>query len=160
MLALLIFLFMLPQMAMSQTQKEYDANQRAYEKYKKNNRYPKDLQDILKENKNHYPFAQNTSISKQKFKKEKNMFFGIFITVIGSIVFIGVMTSLNKKSQPVIPAETKAKEQQVAAILEQKNLEKIVEEGLATTIIKVRCRSCSELNEEGAKFCVNCGKKV
>lgn len=27
-------------------------------------------------------------------------------------------------------------------------------------IVKVRCRNCSELNDEDAKFCKNCGEKV
>lgn len=27
-------------------------------------------------------------------------------------------------------------------------------------IVKIRCRSCSELNDEDAKFCKNCGEKV
>ncbi|GAB6106628.1 hypothetical protein [Fusibacter bizertensis] len=32
--------------------------------------------------------------------------------------------------------------------------------GSKKEVIKVRCKNCSELNEEDAKFCKNCGEKI
>ncbi len=32
--------------------------------------------------------------------------------------------------------------------------------GSKKEVIKIRCRNCSELNEEDAKFCKNCGEKI
>lgn len=32
--------------------------------------------------------------------------------------------------------------------------------GTKKEVIKVRCRNCSELNDEDAKFCKNCGEKI
>lgn len=45
-------------------------------------------------------------------------------------------------------------------VLDETPLNKKAETSSAKEIIKIRCKNCSELNDEDAKFCKNCGEKL
>ena len=45
-------------------------------------------------------------------------------------------------------------------VLDETPLNNKAETSSAKEIIKIRCKNCSELNDEDAKFCKNCGEKL
>ena len=45
-------------------------------------------------------------------------------------------------------------------VLDKTPLNKKAETSSVKEIIKIRCKNCSELNDEDAKFCKNCGEKL
>ncbi len=153
--ALVLFvLFMLPQMSTCQTEYPNALSKEEIELQKKK------MEQIVKElGKTNQLILEHPFRPKiQNRKSFPTIFIILFIiSVLSMLTFISLTSSKQKdEEKPIL----NNKEEQVAAILEKKNFEKIVEEGLATTIIKVRCRSCNQLNEEGYKFCTQCGNKV
>lgn len=84
------------------------------------------------------------------------------ILIISFIVFICILLFGKKKKQPTEPINqsNNTSTNTLITSLENKRVEKLIQDGLATTVIKVRCRSCNHLNEEGNSFCSDCGKKV
>lgn len=164
-MSLVVFLFTLPQMSISQSD-----NDRDLKKIQDEN-IARILEDMQNQKTKALPrsiLTDKTWGPNQRSKKSSFNFPGmvIFFIIGYLILFITIIaTQIKKKKEKEkqarnIQSVLTLKEQQLTEMFEKKNLEKIVEEGLATTIIKVRCRSCNSLNEEGNKFCGECGKKL
>ena len=92
------------------------------------------------------------------------------ILIVSFIILIcGVLSFYNSKEESTtedrllsdLNSQNKfRKENLISKLVQEEQLRAEIRKELSNTIIKVRCRSCNFLNDEGSKFCIACGKKA
>ena len=108
-------------------------------------------------------FQRESKKLKQKFWADVTPLIIISVLIMIAIFLIGQKQNKNKTATVIsepIPEVNNNQSKTIVSNLESQRMEKVIQEGLATTVIKVRCRSCNHLNDEGNSYCSDCGKKV